>query len=88
MVDTSQIFIGVVLVLYTQEPRANLINNNQYGRESSNIALSIQFYKPLRSPVGLHVLDRTACFMLLFLLPRVIVAVTVGCQLTVVFTQT
>jgi len=77
--DNSQISNGVLLVLRTQEPGANLINNNQYGRESSNIALSIHFCKPLRSHVGLHVLDRTVCFMLLFLLPDVIVAVTVGC---------
>jgi hypothetical protein len=73
---------GVLLVLYRQEPRATLINNNQYGREISNTALSIQVYKPLRSPVGLHVLDRTVCFMLLFLLPCVLVAVTVGYRLT------
>lgn len=75
--DNLQISNGVLLVLRTQEPRANLINNNQYGLESSNIALSIHFCKPLRSPVGLHVLDRTVCFML----PGVIVAVTVGCRL-------
>lgn len=86
--DTWQILNGVLLVLYTQEPRANLINNKQYGRESSNIALSIHFCKPLRLPVGLHVINRIVFFMLLLLLPGVLVAVTVGGRLTVVLTQT